>query len=364
MNPLNRSTLIIGAGAHHEYDMPTSNELLKSIQGLRSVGTLTEDTFLYKDDANISFSENSSLRDKINIIDILQDLPIEAWIQEKLKGQKYNSHFAGRSFERINLFLELFLGHFCSSHTPSIDSYLSNLAQHPDPYIKELYRILGKVIIVYYISKAENESDLGLRNRGWIHFLISQFILKDPDTFFRNKPQIITFNYDRLLERMIFEHLIYQHHYKVEDALKLIDSLEIYHVYGSLGPYKTWHSEESIKSSDYYKNAISKLKVIDEDRSSDQKKEIIQNIQKRTQHAKYVYFLGYGFDADNNYLLKNGLYQNIKDKDQEYFTTSVNTNTADAIRIRDTLMNPDFLQKQTITCQQLVSEVAPLYINV
>lgn len=358
---LSRCAFIVGAGAHSEYDMPTSAGLHKCIRSMLEV-----DTFNYsRDVAQTYYSlKTDPYRYKADLINLVLDLNIVKNVSQThlpidIPPDKLDD------FKSVSRLFERFVYDFCHSHAPSIDRYLSNLSNMENFFKKTLYAEFGKLTIAYFILKFESKTYLGSREHGWIHSLIKQLLIEDPLQFIKYKPAFITFNYDRILERTIYEHLKMHHHYNDDKANDFIKMLNIFHVYGSIGEYTDWFNPQAQAPASFYRAAISRIRVIGEDRVST-KQEIIQNIYSRVNEKQFIYFLGFGFDTQNNDLLLNSMRNLFEEEETKMFTTSINVNRSDLIRLQDSRIDPTKLGNlnslKEVTCKMLLEEIAPPHL--
>lgn len=104
----------------------------------------------------------------------------------------------------------------------SIDAFLSH---HPN--LKEV----GKLLIALELYRAENQAHTDLfglgRDEDWIRIVFNQLAENI------GQVKIITFNYDRLLEKKILD-ICQARQFTQDSTKKLLDSFEIIHVYGRL----------------------------------------------------------------------------------------------------------------------------------
>lgn len=131
--------------------------------------------------------------------------------------------------------LDNFLDSFAKSQVYSIDAFLAKFSdEHASEESQNKITEIGKVVLIYFISRYENQTPIGYHKFDWIQFLINEY-LKDKDTrtsFFKNPPKFYTFNYDRILERSLMNHLINFHFLEEDTAVQMIKDLKITHIYG------------------------------------------------------------------------------------------------------------------------------------
>jgi len=108
---------------------------------------------------------------------------------------------------------------------PSVDTWL----EHNPHFIG-----VGKVAIAIVLLRYEHDSNLRPEN-NWYRLLLQK--LNSPfEEFQNNRLSIVTFNYDRSLEKYLFEAFKYTHAMQGEERCReKLNQLQILHVYGSLG---------------------------------------------------------------------------------------------------------------------------------
>ena len=129
----------------------------------------------------------------------------------------------------------------------NIDSFLS---------INNELKEIGKIAILHRITLAENKSKLPWESRknssDWFlplfRKMTSDILTKDGLTRFgNNRVSFITFNYDRLLEHMLFENLTNSYmHASRSDIIEHLAHIPIIHVYGKIADLP-WQSQKGYK---------------------------------------------------------------------------------------------------------------------
>jgi hypothetical protein len=343
---LNDNALIIGAGAHKPYDFPTGTDINDVLKKLLTAGKIT---FL-SETVNLDVRSPEFVK-KFRLCRTLQDERLIPPSGANLGSNSYDI--------RVGTVLDNFLKAFTASSATSIDSYLSHLSKSTDSEKRTVFPALGKFIISYLISERETREPLGCQPANWIQFLIKEYIEPCPKAFFAGPPKIITFNYDRLLERYIYEHLVELHHIPQIEAESLVRSLNIIHVYGSLGDFTVWQD----RPSSFFSNALSSIKVIGEDRDEAALIETKQKIQACLMKCTKIYFLGYGFDPTNNEVLLKDLPDDWR-SGKLIVSSNVGVGQRDLLRIQGQLgFLPRFLntkKHEQIDCLELLKNRLPL----
>lgn len=134
-------------------------------------------------------------------------------------------------------------------HGQEINSYLQICWQIRDVTIAEC----GKIAIARSILEAERQSKLFYERRnvrdtinfksiadswyGGFYQLLSQGVTKDNFGAIFENVTIISFNYDRCIEHYLVHAIAAHYQIPIEAASKLVESLTIFHPYGSVGRY-------------------------------------------------------------------------------------------------------------------------------
>lgn len=197
--------------------------------------------------------------------------------------------------------------------SPSVDDFI-NAHQH-DAAIAEC----GKIAIARAILEAERQSKLFYEKRnvrdtinfkaiadswyGGFYQLLSQGVSKDNlDSIFENVT-IISFNYDRCIEHYLVHAIATHYQIPVEVASKLVESLTIFHPYGSVGRYFGLQhgivefGSRGIPSVD---DVLSNLKTFTE---KIEDTDGLNSIRKAIVDAEVLVFLGNAFHPINTELL-------------------------------------------------------------
>jgi hypothetical protein len=215
------------------------------------------------------------------------------------------------------LFREPELSAFCDGFRESlIDSIDKYLSFHPE------FEKIGKLLISYVIKQKEidtfsefgkregrNEIVKRLTDDEWLRFLFNRMVetINDfniAESINNNTIKIITFNYDRIIEYSFVR--AYQESFSQNKAVKrfanelpnyqsLFPLINIEHVYGSLGDFQK--NKFNHKKHDLIENYYEEIKLIG------QRNERISYYRELISNTKRVFFLGYGFDENNNQLL-------------------------------------------------------------
>lgn len=271
------TTLIIGAGANREIEMPDGPELLSKISGGYEFERLEAEV---------------KSRDLINLAQLFQQVSGEI-------GHSYDELVRGATAIRDATLV-----------STNIDAILEQYGH--DPAVVAA----GKLAIVYYTLQAESKSTLAAEPRApgelplrgtenWL-FQLGQLIVKgvpraQAETCF-DKLSIVCFNYDRAIEHYlpwVVERAFGMHY---EEACELVAGrLRIVHPYGVAGRLPGQDEEEStvgwgVESPE---NIVSLTKRIFTASQRGASRQFQSYLRAEMSRAKRLGFLGFGFDPMN-----------------------------------------------------------------
>ncbi len=243
----------MGAGAHVPYGFPTGAELKKIILRITHADVRTDDQDMECSDA-------------------------------ELKKFQYEFDRSGRA---------------------SIDVFL----QH-----KRRWNNVGRRCIAYAINKHEHlyssNQTPGFRS-DWFEWLFGELI--NPQSlgeFTENKLAFVTFNYDRLLEKMLYDALKFSFGADDEEVQTAMEAIPIIHIHGTIGrlPWQNQKgfelpfgrhpgfSNETHKSK--YKEAANCIRLFHEDMPEADLPDL-QKAQEVLSHAQLIKFLGFSYQKVN-----------------------------------------------------------------
>lgn len=255
-----RTGFVIGAGASKSYNLPTGLELREQI---------------------IRSNTNSDYFKGLNI--------------------------PGYSADRFRQFTV----RFENSGIHSIDKFLN---------LNPNFSNEGKFIISYLLKQQEHNNYKQLNQNNWIQYLFNKMIesISNYDSAYKinhNQIYFATFNYDRLLEYGLSNSYLNSFHnnqlinnlYTKSKFQGLLDEFHfsIDHVYGQIGTLKS--NEININDDRLITNYYNDIHLINE-REKD-----VSHIIESLDECERIFFLGYGFNKENDKLLK--LNQILKNKE-------------------------------------------------
>lgn len=189
-----------------------------------------------------------------------------------------------------------FASAFRHSELYSIDAFLARR--------KEFWEI-GKRAVASVLL--EIEARISLNSSGddhWYQYLWNTLAADSWETLDFSKLSVITFNYDRTFEHYLLASMRETYGKSLEEAIAKLDTLQIIHVYGSLGPtipirpdyfwFGTGFGPEELAT------AARHLRIIPEGRHDDGLMEAAKGLIRS---ADVIAFLGFGFDETNLRLL-------------------------------------------------------------
>lgn len=185
---------------------------------------------------------------------------------------------------------------------PSVDAWL----EHNPEFID-----VGRWAIAMALLEAERRSNLKPKTNWYKHLF--RALDASYEDFYKNQLKVITFNYDRSLEKYLSD--VFPYKYKQEkpaDCLKQLRLLKVYHIYGSLGPLE-WQCDKKEDAVPYgatvdYKTpgaaraivhrAAQNIEILPPE-ENDILTERTETVLGMIGWAKAVYFLGFGFHEAN-----------------------------------------------------------------
>jgi hypothetical protein len=264
------TVLVLGAGASKPYGFPTAPELIDRV--LKSI----------EDDART-----------------------RARLQKAAGG--YGDEEIKEFADKLKKFKE-------QDPSASIEDFLAS----QDNYFR-----LGRSVIAQAILECEHDNALSCGGPGaWYHLLVARLWSGQPsvDQLELNQLKIITFNFDRSLERAIDRHLIGT--FGESESEGLWQKIPILHVHGQLGRYSR-HSDESCECRRLYRPETSAIEVERWSfalRLATDKDFRLQHERRKEQarqwlcSAERVCFLGFGYGEEN--LKTLGFPEVLDDKDK------------------------------------------------
>jgi hypothetical protein len=278
-----KTVFVVGAGASKEAGFPDGAGLKAVIANL----------------LNISFEYNQQIAGDPRIALALRE------VVKDPNGHPGDINPLRRKCQQIRTRLPMAL---------SIDNYIEAHSDDPD------IELCGKLGIVKSILDAEASSRLKHENEHDEPFKMSALLDTWYAKFFGmlvenvSKPNvgkifenisIITFNYDRSIERYLVQALEEYYELPRPEAEKLMRSLKIYHPYGQVGDLPWQNGSVPVRYGNNERSdllAISKeIKTFSEGLSD---KEMMSAIRGLVMDAKHLVFLGFAFHPQNVDLLK------------------------------------------------------------
>lgn len=271
------TTLIIGAGANREIEMPDGPELLAKIAAGYEFERLQSDV---------------KSRDLINLAQLFQRVAGEL-------GMSYDELVAGATAIREATLV-----------STNIDAILEQYGHDP------AVQAAGKLAIVYYTLQAESKSTLAEAPRGpaelplrgtenWL-FQLGQLIVKGvprakADQCFE-KLSIVCFNYDRAIEHYLPWVVQRAFGMTIEEAQELVAGrLRIVHPYGVAGrlPWQDDQENGAPWGQESPENVVALSRRIYTASQRASSRQFQSYLRAEMSRAKRLGFLGFGFDPMN-----------------------------------------------------------------
>jgi hypothetical protein len=284
--PMSKSlVLVIGAGASSEVKLPLGYELKNKIA----------DTLKIEGD---NFSSN--------VQDYLINRAIDYLSRQNSNNQDYRSQLLNAAWQI----------HEAMPLASSIDNFID--ARRADPLIA----ICAKIAIARIILKAESNSSLYVDKSNiyntldfksiastwfcsFFQLLTENCAQQDLKQRFRSIA-IVCFNYDRCIEHFIFSALQTYYRLSQEDVKILLEDLDIFHPYGTVGKLPWQDKNEGISFGDEPNERklvalANKIRTFTE--GTDESSSQINTIRETLLSAKRIAFLGFAFNSQNLELL-------------------------------------------------------------
>lgn len=248
---------------------------------------------------------------------------------------------------------EEFKKFFLRSSQNSIDRFLKDNNEYAD---------IGKQIIAFILYPLEAEAHLtdtkGIKN--WYNFFWNMVDNKF-ENINKHNVHFITFNYDRSFEQFLFQSLYNSYSGKKtqEECAQIINKMDVIHVYGSLAPLP-W--QDKTKGRPYSKGKASKTDLLEamksifllgEERVFTEQQ---QRIQKIMSEAKYIYFLGFGYDEENVKILGEDFGHAVKVWGTSLELGGFKKRNADEIIRRKKIWKPKAIKFYDIDCYDFLKE--------
>jgi hypothetical protein len=190
----------------------------------------------------------------------------------------------------------------------SIDDFLDQ--RRTDKWINTY----GKAAICKRILEAERDSSLffdpflgqnpfeaeALLNTWFVKFMymLCRGIPRERVAHIFENVDFISFNYDRCIEHFLISALQRAYSIKQEDAVAIIEGLDVLHPYGSVGLLR------DVKFGAEDLNCVALSERIKTYTEQADEKTVLQQIQARLRMADQIVFLGFAFHSQNMEMLK------------------------------------------------------------
>ncbi len=183
----------------------------------------------------------------------------------------------------------------------SVDAFLEHRNQWTD---------YGKLAMAKCLLDMEGKAQLFPPKQPsdhWLEILWQKLYAPTWAEFKTNKLKIVTFNYDRLIERYLAE--VAMNHFRIS-AKEFRSWRFINHVHGSLGPINAIAPPDEAKA---LKHAMKNILIVHEHLGSSRFRQAERDIR----NARTVLFLGFGYNAAN--MAKLGLDNNSKKRRENWW---------------------------------------------
>jgi hypothetical protein len=185
----------------------------------------------------------------------------------------------------------------------SIDTFLETRRE---------FREVGKAAIADVLLRAEARSSVNHAppETDWYRYLLNKILLPKSVDDFRSQARrltIVTFNFDRSFEWVLFSRVRAQFGLTDSAARELATELRLHHAHGLLGEPRWLASDDKdpdatafgALSTDALQSAtaiaVRSMKMVDDTGSQT----ILEDVEAAIQKAAHLYFIGFGFEDRN-----------------------------------------------------------------
>jgi len=164
------------------------------------------------------------------------------------------------------------------------------------------FELVGKLAMAYVVMCREDEGNLFSEEEipgDWLRYLLS-YMSGPFDSFGDNAVSFITFNYDRVLEHVLFNTVKHRYGKPDVECATVLRKIPIVHVHGSLGPLPWQESDgrpyHPPRQTQEVGAAADRIKIVCESAEED-----LEFNEARTliREAQRIYFLGFGYNRNN-----------------------------------------------------------------
>ena len=206
--------------------------------------------------------------------------------------------------------------------------------------------LCGKLGIVKSILNAESSSKLsnhepgesrfnlrGLADTWYVNFLqmLTESVPKDEAASIFDNVGIVTFNYDRCIERFLVQALGDYYDLTEQESEGIVSTLQIIHPYGTVGPLPWQNRNKGVpfgSTQTDLMEAAKRIKTFTEGLDDD---DMLTKMRSLIEEAETVVFLGFAFHPMNMELLSPGCMAATK----RIFATTLGMSDADESVIED-----------------------------
>lgn len=201
---------------------------------------------------------------------------------------------------------------FTRDHTVEFLSVLQQSGQRSiDRFLQHRreYSNVGKAMIAFRLMRHESTKTLRTPGTGrWYRYFYSDILAPSgPEDFNNNCLGIITYNYDRSLEKFFFDTLKADFALSDDKASKAAQSIPIVHVHGSFGDLPGMGDNVRHYNTDFsgIDSAMNRLHVVSDDIEASG---VIDSYGRLLEGASHIVFLGFGYDSVNIKRLRLNVY--------------------------------------------------------
>lgn len=217
---------------------------------------------------------------------------------------------------------------------------------------------IGKAAMASVLIRNEDDGALlrfGAGSHHWYEHMYNR-IFPSFEPISEGLLSIITFNYDRSLERYLLSALYYSSGQSIGNAAEVLKSIRILHVHGHLGQLpelgEGGREYSSDNSLDELKVAIEGIRIIHEIEDDD---DSFRWAKRKLRVAHTIYFIGFGYDPTN--LKRLGFPEiSVEEKDKRICGSAHGFTQREMDLVKPLLFSDTNHQKSSVTLERIFGE--------
>lgn len=340
-------TVIVGAGASRELGLPTGAELKKEISSLLNI-RFAHGIRQQSGDFSICEALRAHVRDSDNHLEGLNPHLYAAWRIRDAMPQAIS------------------IDNFIDTHQGDVKIELCGKLA----IAKAIIDAERRSLLYVDPSSGETKFDFSQTEATWVNnfFKIITENCRAVDLKKRlSEISLIIFNYDRCTEHYLYTAIQNYYALSAQDAASLVNSMDIYHPYGTVG-LLPWQSDKSSTefgaelNSTELLSIAKQIKTFTEGTNPDSSE--VTEIRNATKTSARLVFLGFAFHKLNMELLRTQDELPLEDKSKRVFATAMGISRNDIEEIVEELAGmgnceiPNIHVRNDLVCHAIFPEFA------